>query len=259
MVSRNGDLLSFIISLTSCIIALISLILICIGVGLPSWYIGKNANYTDIISEANLFYSCFSQNVNQGTISTTTTTTTTLNCTSYNSYRCSTTSYINNVLNVTGYISGCTNPTNGSSTYLTDVGPIYQILIDDFYRLRHAAIFSIITILSIFFSAIFSFLIGTIKLNIYLVFLGPILACIGVIFGICCLVFAGSVLYYTGVGFALFSVGVLLEVIVLTLSSIVAGRLNQIEKKIENKHDEQISTHRSSSPIYVRRIYKRRI
>ncbi|CAF3521380.1 unnamed protein product [Rotaria sp. Silwood1] len=253
MVSRNGDLLSFVLGLTSGIIALISLILTCSGVGFRSWYIGTNANNTDVIVEANLFYACFASNVSQGTSSTK------LSCSSYNSYICSTTSYINRVLNVTAYLSGCTNPTNGSSTYLTHVGPIYQILIDDYYRLRNAASFSIITILSIFFSTIFTFLTSIILLNIYFVYLAPILACIGVSFGICCLVFSGSVLNYTGAGFALFVVGVLLEVIVITLSSIVAGRLNQIDKVDENKDNEQMSRHRSTSPIYVRRAHKRRI
>ncbi|CAF0858556.1 unnamed protein product [Rotaria sordida] len=253
MVSRNGDLLSFVLGLTSGIIALISLILTCTGVALPSWYIGTTANNTDVISEANLFYACFASNVSQGSISKT------LTCTSYNSYKCSTTSYKNTVLNVTAYISGCINPTNSSSTFLNEVGPIYQILIDDFYRLRNAAIFSIITILCILFSTIFAFLTAIILLNIYLVFLAPILACIGIIFGICCLAFAGSVLNYTGVAFALFVVGVLLEVIVTTLLSIVAGRLNQIEKIVENKDNKQIFTHRSGAPIYFQHVYKRRI
>ncbi|CAF1022745.1 unnamed protein product [Rotaria sp. Silwood1] len=250
MVSRNDDLLSFVLGLISGVIALISLILTCTGVGLPSWYISTNANNTNIIGEANLFYSCFASNVSQGTSSAA------LTCTSYSFYTCSTTSYTNTVLNSTAYVSGCTNPTNGSSTYLTDNGPLYQILIDDFYHLRNAAIFSIITILCIFFSTISVFLTSILLLNIYLLFLAPILACLSVIFGICCLGFAGSALNYTGAGFALFTVGVLFEVIVTTLSSIVAGRLNQIEKLNNN---EQSSTHPNGSPIYLRKVYKRRM
>lgn len=253
MVTRNHDSISFALGLTSGIISLICLILTSVGVAIPSWYQGTNANNTLIIAQANLFYSCFSPNVTLNSISSS------LTCTSYTSYSCSTTSYTNTVLNITVYLSGCINPTNGSSLYITYDEPIYQILLDDFYRLRSAAICSIISILFILFTTIFAFLIGFILLNIYLVFLGSILSIISIIFGICCLVIAGSVFNYTGAGFALFVVGILLESIVTLLLSIIAGRLNQMGKNIENTEDEPMYAHPVKSPIIIRRIHKRRI
>ena len=68
------------------------------------------------------------------------------------------------------------------------------------------------------FSTIFSFLTAFIVLNSYFLLISPILACLGVTFGICCLVAAGSVLKYTGAGFALFVVGILIELIVIISS-----------------------------------------
>jgi len=254
MVTRNRDRISFALGLTSGIIAFISLLFTSIGDGIPSWYQGQNANNTAVIAQANLFYSCFVSNVTSGLISTS------LTCTSYNSYICSTKSYQNVVLNQTAYLSGCTNPTSGSSSYLNFDAPIYQILLNDFYNLRSAAALSIISILFIFSSTIFSFIIAFIKLNIYFVFIGPILASIGVIFGVCCLVVAGSVFNYKGAGFALFVVGVLLELIVTMLLLIIAGRLNQMKNNIENPEEESIYARPiSKPPIIIRRIHKQRI
>jgi len=248
MLSRNRDSIIFGFGLASGIIGIISLLLTSVGVGIPSWYQGKDANNSVIISQSNLFYSCFAPNISSGLI-----------CTSYNSYLCSTTSYQNTVLNVTAYISGCTNPINGSSSYLYSDGPIYQILLDDFYRLRCAAALSIISIVFIFFSTIFSFLNAFIVLNSYFILISPILACIGVTFGICCLVTAGSVFTYTGAGFALFVVGVIIELIVIILLSIIAGRLNGMERIMKNREDQQMYTHPVKSPIIIRRIHKQRI
>jgi hypothetical protein len=147
----------------------------------------------------------------------------------------------------------------GVTDYSSYDGPIYQILLDDFYRLRSGAILSIISILFIFFLIIIAFLTAFIVLNIYLVFLAPILACLGVIFGICCLVTTSPVFNCTGAGFVLFVVGILLELIVITLLSIVAGRLNEIGKQIENKENEPMYVQYGKSPTIVRRIRKRRI
>lgn len=252
MFSRNRDLLSFSIGLASGIISFISLLFTCVGVGLPSWYRGTNANNTDVIVQANLFSACYAPTVNQGIISST------MTCTSYSSFSCSTTSYQNSVLNVTAYISGCTNPTRGSSLYISYPGPIYQILIDDYYRLRSSAALSIVSILFILFSTVSAFITAIIVMNIYLVFLTPIFAFLSVLFGVCCLVTAGSVFNYTGAGFALFVVGILLELIVTTLMSIIAARLNQMGNTDENKEHEQLYTNRIDSPVFVRRVYRRK-
>lgn len=253
MVSRNSDSISFILCIIGGIIALISLLFTCIGVGLPAWYVGTNANNTIVVAQANLFYSCYAPNATSGVISSKFT------CTSYSLYACSTTSYMNNVLNATAYLSGCTNPNSDSSIYSDFDAPIYQTSIDGFYRLRSAAILSIISILFIFFSAIFGFVTGIIILNIYLVFIAPILGTIGAIFGICCLVTAGSVINYTGVGFALFVVGIILESIFVILLSIVAGRLNEKGTRKDINEDETEFMQRSDPAIIVRRAQKRRI
>src|SRR5437588_692964 len=123
MVSRNRDSPSLILSIIGCSIGLISVILTCIGVTLPTWYTGINAN-------------------------------------------------------------------NDAAIYFDFDAPIYQISIDNFYRLRAAAALSIVSILFIFFSIIFGLITGIILMNIYIVFIAPILACMAVIFGICCLVVA---------------------------------------------------------------------
>ena len=253
MVSRNGDSISFALGITGSIIGLISLLLCCIGVALPSWYIGNNANNTNIVATANLFYSCYAPNATQGNISST------LKCVSYSSYLCSTTSYQNSVFNLTAYIPGCTNPNSDASVYLNFDAPIYQTSIDNFYRLRSAAVLSIISILFILFSIIFGFLTACITMNIYLVLIAPILALIAVIFGICGLVTAGTVFNYTGAGLALFITGILLESIVIVLLSIVAGRLNTTQTKQSFEEKESMFTQRiDSTPIIVRRVHKRR-
>jgi hypothetical protein len=258
MVSRNSDSISFALGITGGIIAVISLLFTCIGIGLPSWYIGTNANDTITVAQANLFYSCYSPNASQGIVSST------LTCASYNSFSCSTTSYQNSVFNVTAYISGCTNPNSGAAVYSTFDAPIYQTSILSFYRLRAAAALSIISILFIFFSAIFAFLTGIILMNVYIVFIAPILASMAVIFGICGLVTAGSVLNYTGAGFALFVVGIILEVFVVTLLSIVAGRLNEMRMEKNDQvgdadADAEFIQDPSNRAIIVRRVNTRRI
>jgi hypothetical protein len=86
-----------------------------------------NANNTITLPEANLFYSCYTSNGSQVTTSSK------LTCISYNSFSCSTTSYQNSVLNVTGYISGCTNPNSDAAIYSGFDAPIYQTSINSFY------------------------------------------------------------------------------------------------------------------------------
>jgi hypothetical protein len=254
MVSRNGDSISLALGITGGIIALISLILCCTGIGLPTWYVDTNANNTVIVAEANLFYSCYAQNASQATTSST------FKCASYSSYICSTTSYQNSVLNVTTYLPGCTNPNSDSVVYLNFNGPIYQTTTNSFYNLRTAAILSIISILFTFASAIFGFVTGIITMNIYLALIGPIVACFAVIFGICCLVVAGGVFNITGSGSALFVAGLILELIVVPILSIMAGRLNNIQGRKYTEENEAILTQRSgSTPIIVRRVHKRRV
>lgn len=251
MVSRNSDSVSFALGITAGVIAIISLILTCVGISLPTWYVATNANNTIVVGQANLFQACYAPNATQST-------TVKLTCVSYNSYSCSTTSYTNTVLNSTAYLSGCINPNSDSSSYTDYDAPIYQTTIDSFYRIRSAAILGIIAILFIFFSAIFAFLTGIYLFNIYLVFIAPILGTIAVIFGICCLATAGSVIKYSGTGFALFVVGIGLETVFITLSSIVAGRLNEKEVKKYTNEDETEFIQRSDAAIVVRRVPRRK-
>ncbi|CAF2441650.1 unnamed protein product [Rotaria sp. Silwood2] len=253
MVSRNHDSVSFALGLTGSIIGFLSLVFTCIGVALPTWYIGTNANQTIIVAKANLFSSCYAPYTSQEVISST------LNCGSFNSYLCSTTSYQNSVLNITAYSPGCTNPNSDASIYSDFDAPIYQVSTKNFYSLRSAAILSIISILFTLFSTIFGFLTGIILLNIYLVFIAPIFASVAVIFGICALVIAGSVLNYTGVGFALFVVGILLESVALPLLSMVAGRLNSIEITKHTNEDEPMFIERDDSFPDIQREYTSRI
>jgi len=248
MVTRNRNRLSNIVGVVSSLIGFISLIFCCVGVGLPSWYQGKNANQTILYAEANLFYSCFLPNATLDWLSNS------YKCTSYNSFTCSTTSYLSSILNQTSYISGCINPTSGSSLYLTYDQPIYQILLDDYYRLRSSAILSIISILFIFFSIISSLSIGFVVLRAHVLYIAPIIALLSIIFGISCLVVAGSVLKYTGAGFALFVVGILLETIVVLLLSILSGYLNG-----SNQFDQRTLKQPVRSPIFIQRVRKRRI
>lgn len=251
MVSRNGDSISFRLGITGGIIALIALILTCIGVGLPSWYIASNANHTLTLAQCGLFSSCYIANASQTTASSTFT------CVAYSSYVCSTSSFRQTVLNVTGSISGCINPNSDAAIYSSIDAPIYQTSIEDFYRLRAAAVLAIISILFIFFAMIFAFLSGVIILNVYLVFIAPILTVLALIFGICGLAVAGSVFSYNGAGFALFTVGILLECIVICLLSIIAGRLNGMRMR-SGMLDDEAFLHSSDSYNNVRQIQKRK-
>lgn len=249
MVSRNNDKVTFGLALTCTILGAISVIFTCIGVGLPSWYMGYNSNYSINVAQANLFYSCFLPNVTQSTTNQT--------CTSFSSYSCSTTSYQSTSLNTTSTISGCINPSNGSSSYLLYDGPIYQVYIEDFYRIRSAAVLAILSILFIFTTAIFALLTALLMLNIYLIFLGPIFSLLGLIFGVCALLTIGSVYPSTGVGYALFIVGILLHAIVVLLLSITTGRLVESPRKESNKpEDQQVILGPSGEKLYrtVRKV-----
>ena len=252
MVSRNGDTISFTLGIVGGIIALIALLLTCAGVALPSWYVGTNANGSVILTQANLFSACYVANGTQATTSSK------LTCVPYSSFSCSTTSYLNSQFNITTYIAGCTNPNNDSAIYYDSIAPIYQTTTDSFYRLRAAAALSIVSIVFIFFSVIFGFLTGVILLNIYLSYIAPVLATIAVMFGICGLVLAGSVFNYTGTGFAIFTVGILLETIAILLFAIIAGRLNMRGIRKDTAEDESMFVERSNGPMIVRRVPKRR-
>lgn len=231
MVSRNHDKVTFGLALTCAILGLIAVLFTCIGVALPSWYMAYNSNYTINVAQANLFYSCFASNPSQSPSNQI--------CTSFSSYACSTTSYQNTALNVSSTISGCINPANGSSSYLSYDGPIYQVYIEDFYRIRSAAVLSILSILFLFTTAVFALLTALLILNIYLILLGVIFSFIALIFGVCCIITAGSVFPSTGAGYALFCVGVLLQTIVVLLLSLTTGRLLDTTKKDLNKSDDQ--------------------
>jgi hypothetical protein len=252
MVSRNGDATSFALGIIGSLIAFIALLLSCVGVGLPTWYVGTTANGSVTLTQANLFSACYVSNGTQATTSSK------LTCVPYSSFSCSTSSYLSSRFNVTTYISGCTNPNNDSAIYYDASAPIYQITIDSFYRLRAAAALSLTSIVFILFSLIFGFLTGVILLNVYLAFIAPALATMAVIFGICGLVLAGSSFNYTGAGFALFTVGILLETIVILLFAIIAGRLNMIGIRKDDAEDESMFVERSNAVMTVRRAPKRR-
>ena len=251
MFSRHHDLVTLVLCIIAAVIGLLALLFTCVGDGIPSWYMGYNVNNTINVAQANLFYACFAPVASDGSSS--------MSCTSYSSYSCSTISYQRTILNSTSLLTGCLNPTNGSSSYLTFVGPIYQVLIDDYYRLRGAAALSIVAILFIFAAIVSSFIMAFIQMDIYLLFLGPIFALIAVIVGVCCLVLAGSVLNYTGAGFALYTVGILLEIFAMALLFLVAGRWLRSWRSSYQQDSERVFERRPKSPIIIRRIHTRRI
>ena len=254
MVSRNKNQFVFRLGLISAVIGAIGLILCCVGVGLPSWYLAFNANNTINVAQANLFYACFIQNFSQ------TTGTPSQVCTAYTLYSCSTSAYQNSALNVTVSLSGCTNPSNGSAAYAAYAGPISQVSIDDFYQIRSAAALSIVTILFLFVSGVFSLLVALLKLNLLLVFLPSIFGVIGVIFGVACLELTGSVFISNGTGYILYIVGVALYLPVILLMSIVAGRMCSPGSGEESNEDEDLFHRTDSAPVvHARRVIKRRI
>ena len=253
MVSRNGDTVTFALGIAGGILGLLAFILTCVGVALPSWYIASNANNTLTVGQCGLFTACYIPNV-----SSSTTTTSTFTCVSYSSYVCSTSSYRTSAFNITATLSGCVNPNSDAASYSTFDAPIYQTVIDDFYRLRAGAVLSIISILFTFFSFIFTLLSGLIVLNIYLVFIAPILAILAIIFGICCLVVVGSVFTYSGAGFALFTVGIVLESMATILSAIIAGRLNGMRLHAGASGEESVFLQPIDSYSGVRRVQKRK-
>ena len=253
MVSRNGDTFSFAFGIIGGVLALLALVLTCIGLGLPSWYVANNLNGTLTLAQANLFSTCYVPNATQ------TTKTSEQTCVSFASFSCSTSSYFYSIFNASTYASGCTNPNRDSGTYYDFDGPIAQTPIDSFYRLRASAALSIVSILFIFCSAIFGLLTAIVLLNVYLVFIAPVLATFAVVFGVCCLVLAGSVFNYTGTGFALYVAGILLETIALLLLALVAGRLNAIGMKKSNEEEEEAMVpEHPNQRVLVRRMQKRR-
>ena len=249
MFSRNHEKILFVLGLCGSIISLISLIVTSIGVALPSWYRHSNSNQTILLAEANLFYTCFAPTISS----------TTLICTSYDSYQCSTTSFEKSVWNITSLLPGCINPTNGSSLYSTFDGPIYQIFLDDYYRIRTAAVLSILSIIFIFVTGILGLFIALIVLHNYLVILAPISSSISIIFGLCCLITTASVFPYVGAGFALYSVGILLQILVLPLLSISVGWFYRTKTSDQIKNAEPFQMQRGESPIIIRRIRTRRV
>ena len=248
MFSRHYDLVTLVLCIVAAVIGLIALLFTCVGDAIPSWYMGYDVNNAINVAQANLFYACFTPVVSSS-----------MSCTSYSAYSCSTISYQKTILNSTSLLTGCLNPTNGSSSYLNFAGPIYQIPIDDYYRLRGAAALSIVAILFIFAAIVFSFIMAFIRMDIYLLFLGPIFALIAVIVGVCCLVLAGSVFNYTGAGFALYTVGILLETFVMALLFLVAGLWLRRWRSSYGQESERVFERRPQSPIIVRRIHTQRI
>ena len=138
-------------------------------------------------------------------------------------------------------------------------GPVYQISGYKFYRLRSSAVFSVMSIVFTFAATLFGFLSTCSLLNIYLAFIAPILITFAVIFGVACLITAGSVFDYAGLGLALFLVGVIIELIVGILLSAIAGRWNgNTIKRYSQEEDTTMLTQRpDSSPTVVRRVLKK--
>lgn len=253
MVKRNDDQWSFRLGLISCVIGAISLVLTCVGVALPSWYLGQSANNTINYAQANLFYSCFTQNFTQNS------STPTQVCTAYSLFTCSTGAYQKTVLNVTASVSGCLNPTNGSAAYASFDGPIYQVYLDDYYLLRSAAALSIVAILFLFVATLFSLLVGLLKLNIFLVILPSIFGVLGIIFGAVCLELSGSVFISDGIGYILYIIGILLHLVLIILMSIVAGRTCSARNKQDDSDEHLVGRDANGSAVHVRRVLKRRV
>ena len=111
MVTRNSDSTIFALGLIAGIIGVISLLCTCIGVALPSWYIGFSADRSTVLAQANLFYSCYAPNATQGSKSPT------LTCVSFGSFTCTKSAYQTIVLNSANVHSGCLNPNSESSVY----------------------------------------------------------------------------------------------------------------------------------------------
>lgn len=84
----------------------VAIVFLCIGLGLPTWYVEYNPSTMSIIATANYFYSCHMPNTTDNSSG--------LLCTSYDSYVCSDNVTIG-CLNSTG--PGCVNPIPSARIY----------------------------------------------------------------------------------------------------------------------------------------------
>ncbi|CAF1199927.1 unnamed protein product [Rotaria sp. Silwood1] len=196
------------------IVGFIALILLCVGLGLPSWYVGYNLNTKSIVATANYFSTCH--------LSEDQASTTTLTCVSFSSYLC------NEVIPIgcqNATRLGCINPINSSKLYQYLDAPITYISHEDLARLRASGGIAIvgIIILTISTSLILYLSCGCVSFG--LLYVPLMLLFISDVFLVTSLVTGSLVIRYYHVGCGLFVTGTMITFLFTVVGAFAVGRL----------------------------------
>jgi hypothetical protein len=212
----------------SCIFGGIALIFLCVGLALPTWYVGFDSRIHSIVVTANYFFTCH-LSVDE--------TSTELLCISYSSYICNDTVPIG-CQNATTL--GCTNPASSAKLYQYLDAPITYISLEDLQRVRVSGATAIVGIIILTISIGLMLAFSCCQLPLGFLYVSPILLYISDLFLVVSLVTGSLVIRYYHVGCGLFVTGTMITFIFTIVGAFTVGRLEARRNNIHPQLRAQI-------------------
>lgn len=207
--------------IAACIIGCISLIFLCVGLGIKTWYVGFDRQTGAIVATANYFYTCHLP-IDEIT--------TDLKCISYNSYICNDTAVPIGCQNATTI--GCINPESSAKFYQNLDAPIADISLEDLKRLRTSSSTAIVGIIILTISIILMFAFTCFELSLIFMYIAPTLLFMSNVFLIVSLVTGSLVIRYYHIGCGLFVTGTMLTFLFTIIGAFTVGRLEARKNSI---------------------------
>jgi hypothetical protein len=204
----------------ACSIGGFALILLCVGLGLPTWYVGYSPNTRIIMVTANYFYTCHipTDETSTGFI-----------CVSYNSYICNESIPIGCQNETT---LGCINPVNSAISYQYVDAPITYISLEDLQRVRASGGTAIVGIIFLAISIGLTLTLSFVDWPRVFLYIPLVLLYISNIFLVVALVTGSLVIRYYHVGCSLFVTGTMITFLFTIVGAFVVGRLKAISPRI---------------------------
>ncbi len=195
-------------------IGCLALILLSVGLALPTWFVGYNGDTTTIIATANYFGTCHWP---------TDATSDALTCVSYSSYECNQSVPLG-CQNAT--VFGCLNPMSTAVSYQYVDAPIFAISINNLYRVRAAGAIGIAGIVMLSISMVLMFILSFGRISPVFLYVPLVLLYMVDVFLVVSLVTGSAVIRYYHVGCGLFVTGTMFTFLFTLFGSFSVGRVH---------------------------------
>jgi len=206
----------------------VALVLLCVGLGLPTWYVGYSPNTRTIMATANYFYTCHLPTDEASTE---------LICVSYSSYICNGSIPVGCQNETT---LGCINPVNSANSYQYVDAPITYISLQDLQRVRASGGTAIVGIIFLAISIGLTLTLSFFDWPRVLLYIPLVLLYISDLFLVVALVTGSLVIRYYHVGCSLFVTGTMITFLFTIVGAFAVGRLEAISPRIGADKDYEI-------------------